>query len=200
MKKRNRFSRDIYTFNLLTLGYKCQLNVSIYVVAAKGLAKIGVVNTDNVTDKAFVKSNTQLIYDFINNENVVPVQKSRPDPVAKKEKAKTKVKATIDYSKPIEQASNTALKKYCHPLLGTEKYKEFYTSQAWLQLRYLAIKNTNGKCQCCGSGASDGAVIQVDHIKPRSRYPELELSLDNLQVLCRFCNSGKGAWDDTSWK
>jgi hypothetical protein len=33
--------------------------------------------------------------------------------------------------------------------------------------------------------------IHVDHIKPRSSYPELELDIKNLQVLCRDCNLGK---------
>ncbi len=62
----------------------------------------------------------------------------------------------------------------------------------------LKHKNAGG-CQCCGAKASDGVQIHVDHIKPRSRYPELELCLDNLQVLCSDCNIGKGDWDNTSW-
>jgi hypothetical protein len=41
-------------------------------------------------------------------------------------------------------------------------------------------------------GAKDGAP-HIDHIKPRSKYPELELDEDNLQVLCKDCNYGKGA-------
>ena len=34
--------------------------------------------------------------------------------------------------------------------------------------------------------------ITVDHIKPRSKYPELALEIENLRVLCRSCNSKKG--------
>ena len=37
----------------------------------------------------------------------------------------------------------------------------------------------------------DGAKMHVDHIKPRSKYPRLELDFDNLQVLCEDCNLGK---------
>ena len=48
-----------------------------------------------------------------------------------------------------------------------------------------------------GAKAGGGVVLHVDHIKPRSKFPELELSLDNTQVLCADCNLGKGAWDDT---
>jgi hypothetical protein len=35
--------------------------------------------------------------------------------------------------------------------------------------------------------------ICVDHIRPRKKFKELELEFDNLQVLCRSCNSWKGS-------
>jgi len=97
-------------------------------------------------------------------------------------------------------APKTNLPKYSHPLLGKTEYKDFYNSTAWKQLRYLALKNNGVLCQCCGAKAGNGVQIHVDHIKPRSRYPELELCLDNLQVLCSDCNIGKGAWDDTDFR
>ena len=110
-----------------------------------------------------------------------------------------KITASI-YSQQIPQALNTNLKKYSHPLLGKIEYSDFYTSTAWRQLRYLALKNAAASCQCCGTRAAPGFPLHVDHIKPRSRYPEFELNLDNLQVLCQNCNIGKGAWDDTDWR
>ena len=42
--------------------------------------------------------------------------------------------------------------------------------------------------------------IHVDHIKPRSKYPELELDINNLQVLCEDCNIGKSNIDETDWR
>lgn len=77
---------------------------------------------------------------------------------------------------------------------------QFFKSLKWKQLRYLALVNTGGRCQCCGASSSDGIMIHVDHIKPRCTHPELELSLDNLQVLCEDCNVGKGSWDSTDWR
>lgn len=103
------------------------------------------------------------------------------------------------YRYKIPEIREVEVEKYCHPLLGKEEYNKFYSSTAWRQLRYLALKNAGG-CQCCGAKASDGVQIHVDHIKPRSRYPELELSLDNIQVLCQDCNIGKGDWDNTDWR
>lgn len=84
--------------------------------------------------------------------------------------------------------------------IDPEKYEKFYSSREWRELRYLALKNTDGRCECCGAAAKDGASLHVDHIKPRASRPDLQLSLSNLQVLCVDCNIGKGAWDDTNWK
>jgi 5-methylcytosine-specific restriction endonuclease McrA len=42
--------------------------------------------------------------------------------------------------------------------------------------------------------------MHVDHIKPRSKYPALELAEDNLQVLCELCNIGKSNTNETDWR
>ncbi len=64
----------------------------------------------------------------------------------------------------------------------------FYDSRAWRELRYQVIKTHGRKCQACGDTSKK---IHVDHIKPRSKYPELELDFQNLQILCEDCNLGK---------
>jgi 5-methylcytosine-specific restriction endonuclease McrA len=81
-----------------------------------------------------------------------------------------------------------------------KKDADFYNSKAWKTLRYQALVNCGGACQCCGATASDGVKIHVDHIYPRSKHPKLELDLDNLQVACSDCNIGKDNWDDTNWR
>lgn len=65
----------------------------------------------------------------------------------------------------------------------------FYESDAWQGLRYRTLKRLGRKCMLCGAG---GVELHVDHIKPRSAHPELALNPDNLQVLCKPCNLGKG--------
>lgn len=67
---------------------------------------------------------------------------------------------------------------------------KFFKSREWRQLRYDALKLHGRKCQCCGA-TPESSILHVDHIKPRSKYPELQLSIDNLQVLCEDCNIGK---------
>lgn len=68
---------------------------------------------------------------------------------------------------------------------------KFYSSKAWLTLRYQVLSERGGRCECCGASAKDGVNLQVDHIKPRSKYPDLALDKSNLQVLCKACNMGK---------
>lgn len=77
---------------------------------------------------------------------------------------------------------------------------DFLQSYAWRKLRMEAILKYGRKCQCCGSTPETGAIINVDHIKPRKLFPQLALELSNLQVLCHECNHGKGNWDQTDWR
>ena len=85
--------------------------------------------------------------------------------------------------KPISPASNA-----------------FLTSYEWRKLRMEALIKYGRRCMCCGATPSTGAVMNVDHIKPRKRYPELALEINNLQILCHDCNHGKGNWNETDWR
>ena len=99
--------------------------------------------------------------------------------------------------KAISQLTPKPERKYFSRFKTSE---DFYKSQQWKDLRYIALKQANGCCQLCGARAADGVQIHVDHIKPRSRYPQYELDLNNLQVLCEDCNFGKSNVDETNWK
>jgi hypothetical protein len=79
------------------------------------------------------------------------------------------------------------------PKLGPE----FYVTREWRELRYHAIKFYGRTCMCCGASNTQ---IHVDHIKPRSIFPELELKLENLQILCVDCNLGKSNKDFTDFR
>lgn len=77
---------------------------------------------------------------------------------------------------------------------------DFLRSFEWKSVRMMALKKYGAVCQCCGASPKTGAVINVDHIKPRKIFPQLALDVDNLQVLCGDCNHGKGNWDMTDWR
>ena len=78
--------------------------------------------------------------------------------------------------------------------------RDFLESYAWRKLRMRVLLQHGPRCMCCGATPQDGAVMNVDHIKPRLTHPELALDFDNLQILCNLCNHGKGNWDTTDWR
>ncbi|MBN2295773.1 MAG: HNH endonuclease [Pirellulales bacterium] len=70
--------------------------------------------------------------------------------------------------------------------------RTFYASPEWRLLREQVIAEQGRRCRQCGRHIASDFDLTVDHIKPRSKFPELALDKSNLQVLCRQCNSSKG--------
>ena len=78
-------------------------------------------------------------------------------------------------------------------LLNEDKLKfilsdQFYNSTDWKKIREQALSRFVRICVSCGSTDN----LAVDHIYPRSRFPEKALELSNTQILCLRCNSSKG--------
>lgn len=87
------------------------------------------------------------------------------------------------------------------PVVRTDvKTSQFLQTYEWRRVRMEALKKYGPKCQCCGATPATGAVMNVDHIKPRKLFPHLALDVNNLQILCHECNHGKGNWDMTDWR
>lgn len=76
----------------------------------------------------------------------------------------------------------------------------FYESEEWRTLRYQVIEFYGSRCMACGKTPKHGVMIHVDHIKPKSRFPELALEFNNLQILCDDCNLGKKNLYITDWR
>ena len=76
-----------------------------------------------------------------------------------------------------------------------EERQTFYGSPEWRAIRTEVIRERDRVCMSCRRHTVQDDDLTVDHIRPRSIYPELALVKDNLQVLCRACNSSKGATD-----
>ena len=56
-------------------------------------------------------------------------------------------------------------------------------------LRYDVMRRDGFRCVLCGSSASDGVKLEVDHIVPVSKGGLTEMG--NLRTLCDRCNRGK---------
>lgn len=80
------------------------------------------------------------------------------------------------------------------------KSNAFLETYEWRKLRMEALKKYTPRCMCCGATPANGAVMNVDHIKPRRLFPSLAMDINNLQILCHDCNHGKGNWDQTDWR
>jgi hypothetical protein len=70
--------------------------------------------------------------------------------------------------------------------------QEFLDSPEWKALRADFFATAEKVCRKCGSTDE----LQVDHIKPKSKYPELALDKSNLQILCWPCNRTKAAREE----
>ncbi len=116
----------------------------------------------------------------------------KPNKKKKKKKKKPKKKAWAAGKKKINKRKQKSLKFV--------QADDFLNSFEWRRARYIALKNSDGKCQLCGRSKHDGIVLNVDHIKPRKTHPELALTQSNFQTLCHDCNHGKGNIDDTDWR
>ena len=75
----------------------------------------------------------------------------------------------------------------------TKKYADFHKYK-----QYLAddFKHKCGYTDCSEMWFGGKATFQIDHIKPKSKYPELENDYSNLVYCCSYVNRAK--WDDDS--
>ncbi|EJR67753.1 HNH endonuclease signature motif containing protein [Bacillus cereus] len=69
--------------------------------------------------------------------------------------------------------------------------KKFYDSTAWRRCRELALIRDSYRCQECmkHDPLIPVPADMVHHIKERSEYPELALTLENLISLCNACHN-----------
>jgi len=77
-----------------------------------------------------------------------------------------------------------------------------YDFSEWTAEEYIDAK---GKCVYCGTdllyNLNSFHAADIDHIFPKSKYPELEAVKNNLALCCRACNGMKGKMDlkDIPW-
>lgn len=119
----------------------------------------------------------------------------------KQKKIDQRVKELEDQINTLKQQNRSLRQKLNEKYPKESKYKkkarDFYKSDDWRELRMKALIKYGRRCMCCGAIE---AIFHVDHIKPRSKNPSLQLDINNLQVLCEACNLGKSNTDETDWR
>jgi 5-methylcytosine-specific restriction endonuclease McrA len=77
-----------------------------------------------------------------------------------------------------------------HPHLNLKGENHFnWKGGAMVTMKKYALERDDNTCQVCG--LKDEEIMVVDHIKPKSIYPELASKLDNLMTLCPNCHARK---------
>ena len=158
----------------------------------------------------------RMIYEFFGDaaplENELPAANPSPSKserrrqakeAAKLRKTNTKIAAEIKAhrAKKERPAPVRRVPVGCLTVEGVDvSSKEFLATYAWRNLRIKALNLYGRKCMCCGDTPENGAVMNVDHIKPRIRYPHLALDIRWLQILCGACNHGKGNELETDYR
>ena len=77
------------------------------------------------------------------------------------------------------------------------------TSQKWRNYRKMIILRDGGICQRCKYllGINNSDNLEIHHIKPRIKYPELMYDDNNVITLCKQCNDHLGLNGlDFDWK
>jgi 5-methylcytosine-specific restriction endonuclease McrA len=169
--------RAIAEYSQRVQGYREKPGVTVFVLGCRALSLRDRPRPDGFSHEAWCWENAA---------HIVSVSKIKP---RKKDRRKSiGPKAQFDG----KQVSTTAKNFIADD--------GFLATYEWRRLRMEALKKYGPKCMCCGATPATGAVMHVDHIKPRKLFPELALALDNLQILCHECNHGKGNWDQSDWR
>jgi 5-methylcytosine-specific restriction endonuclease McrA len=97
------------------------------------------------------------------------------------DKAKTWTEELLGFHQKLETPPTTLLNKYNHPDVKKQLSDE-----------------TNQKCLYCESFIFHAQHGDIEHIKPKSKFPELTYDWENLSISCRKCNSLKSDYFDES--
>lgn len=160
------------------LGYASKPDTSLYDLVCMALEVDEMPMPMNMTAKQWVKENLDHILGTNEFENL----KSCSSQKAPKKKRSRPYRAS-------KSSGNTFVSS-----------DAFLSTYEWRRVRMEALKKYGPRCMCCGATPANGAVMNVDHIKPRKLWPSLALDVNNLQILCHECNHGKGNWDQTDWR
>ena len=74
------------------------------------------------------------------------------------------------------------------------------SARKWARLRQDILHRDGYRCRKCGGSRQRGGDgLQVHHIKPVYRHPELSYDERNLETLCRGCHAREHGRPETEW-
>lgn len=193
-------------------GGKFSLGITLYAQAIELALKVVGAQSYSGNPRNFIKQNIDVLEAYVkaHSKEVTAIKAGRKEKRAEASKRKIENLTASGYvivnqqTKPIHKKhSNVTIYTQHKPTIvaGVDvTTTAFLDTYEWRKLRMEALKKYGPKCMCCGATPQTGAVMNVDHIKPRKLWPSLALDISNLQILCHECNHGKGNWDQTDWR
>ncbi len=84
-----------------------------------------------------------------------------------------------------------------HLIQGTEPPQALLNAYRDPELKQHLVQEAHGKCVYCESKITHVYFGDVEHIKPKSAFPNERLNVANLVLACAVCNNAKSEfWDD----
>lgn len=150
---------------------------------------------------AKVRADARIKKQKIKDEKSTAERMAKINPLKKSRQPRAKRSSPAQLHNKVRYTEKSKVIKQAVKVAGIDVTStEFLSTYEWRKVRMEALKKYGPVCQCCGATPATGAVINVDHVKPRKLFPYLALDVNNLQVLCHECNHGKGNWDQTDWR
>lgn len=72
-----------------------------------------------------------------------------------------------------------------------EKFKAFYNSKEWKQIKSRKFREAEGLCEQCLKAGVVRAGVDVHHIVPVEKNWNKRLEYSNLILLCKECHNGR---------
>lgn len=158
---------------------------------------------------------TQKVYSYVLGSNFLPEYKSEKKSLFKELHEKSAELDILGKDKALREFVRYSITKilktikrmdegsYFLPKICKSKEKtvhrknntNFYDTEEWQSIRKAVVKLFGAKCMRCNFVG----LVHVDHVKPRSKFPDLELDITNMQILCEKCNNIKGTKHGKMW-
>jgi 5-methylcytosine-specific restriction endonuclease McrA len=163
--------------------------------SAKDLCSmLGLRYATGVTPKTKKDVANALIDWYLNGGSRTISQHGKPDHRKNRQDKKGTSEADLKLLRAAAARASKHVKRIDKAAFNEANNSKFLSSKEWKATRLLALQKYGNRCMACGITPNLGAVLHVDHIKPRRLYPRLALDVNNLQILCEDCNEGKANW------
>jgi hypothetical protein len=118
-----------------------------------------------------------------------------------------KKKSCLSCKNQFEYYGQFTKNPFCTPCKNTfaSRKKWERTREQWINLdpmlkssiRFMVLKRCHFRCVACGHDIKSH--LEIDHIIPIRKKPDLLTEITNLQILCFDCNEDKGVQENEAW-